>query len=183
MRRWVTRGRRTRNATIRSTEVGRERQERSAGGDRGDGAARAGRGGVRRQRLGGHAATASPSPTAVASTTTVSDTSLPQVVHARVGDTVNVMLHSNSSTGYQWVAQDLNDAAVLKQDGDAKVIAPKKALAGAPGHTQFTFVVLKEGVDEIGFWYQPPSSGPSRRDLGPRGEGVGRPRAGERRRR
>ena len=71
------------------------------------------------------------------------------------------MLHSNSSTGYQWVAQDLNDAAVLKQDGDAKIIAPKKALAGAPGHTQFSFVVMKEGVDEIGFWYQPPSSGPA----------------------
>ena len=103
----------------------------------------------------------SPSPTAVASTTTVTDTALPQVVHARVGDTVNVMLHSNASTGYQWVAQDLNDAAVLKQEGDAKIIAPKKAQAGAPGHTQFTFVVMKEGVDEIGFWYQPPSSGPA----------------------
>ena len=54
-------------------------------------------------------------------------------MHARVGDTVNVMLHSNSSTGYQWVAQDLNDAAVLKQDGDAKIIAPKKALAAHRG--------------------------------------------------
>ena len=108
-----------------------------------------------------NAAAASPSPTAVASTTTVTDTALPQVVHARVGDTINVLLHSNASTGYRWVAQDLNDAAVLKQDGDGKVIAPKQAAPGAPGHTQFAFIVMKEGVDEIGFWYQPPASGPA----------------------
>jgi predicted secreted protein len=108
-----------------------------------------------------NAAAASPSPTAAASVTTVTDTELPEVVHARVGDTINVMLHSNASTGYHWVAQDLNDAAVLKQDGDGKVIAPKSTMVGAPGHTQFTFTVMKEGTDEIGFWYQPPGSGPS----------------------
>jgi predicted secreted protein len=108
-----------------------------------------------------NAKAASPSPTAVASATTVTDTELPQVVHARVGDTINVMLHSNASTGYHWVAQDLNDAAVLKQDGDGKVIASKQAMPGAPGHTQFTFTVMKEGVDEIGFWYQPPAAGPA----------------------
>ena len=108
-----------------------------------------------------NAAAASPSPTAVASTTTITDTELPQVVHARVGDTINVLLHSNASTGYHWVAQDLNAAAVLKQDGEGRVIAPKKAMPGAPGHTQFTFTVTKEGVDEIGFWYQPPASGPA----------------------
>jgi predicted secreted protein len=107
------------------------------------------------------AASPSSSPTAAASTTNVSDTALPQVVHARVGDTINVMLHSNASTGYQWVAQDLNDAAVLKQEGDGKVISPKTKMVGAPGHTQFTFTVMKEGVDEIGFWYQPPGSGPA----------------------
>jgi predicted secreted protein len=106
------------------------------------------------------AASPSPSPTAAISMI-VTDTELPKVVHARVGDTVKVMLHSNSSTGYQWVAQDLNAAAVLKQDGDAKIIPPKKALVGAPGHTQFTFAVVKEGTDEIGFWYQPPGSGPA----------------------
>ena len=104
-------------------------------------------------------ATASPSPTVAASLTTITDTALPDVVHARVGDTINVMLHSNASTGYHWVAQDLNDAAVLKQDGDGKVIAPKTTMVGAPGHTQFTFTVMKEGTDEIGFWYQPPGSG------------------------
>jgi predicted secreted protein len=102
--------------------------------------------------------TASPSPTA-ASTTSVVMEQLPSVVHARVGDTVTVTLHSNSSTGYQWVAQDLNDAAVLKQEGDARVIAPKSKLLGAPGHTQFTFAVTEEGVDEVGFWYQPPGGG------------------------
>jgi predicted secreted protein len=108
---------------------------------------------------GSGGASASPS-AAAASTTTVAMSRLPGVVHARVGDTIKVMLHSNTaSTGYQWVSQDLSDAAVLKQDGDGVVIPPKKKLAGAPGHTQFTFTVEKEGSDEIGFWYQPPGGG------------------------
>lgn len=103
------------------------------------------------------AASASP---AAAATTTVAMGQLPEVVHARVGDTITVMLHSNTaSTGYQWVTQDLNDAAVLKQDGDGVVIAPKSKMVGAPGHTQFKFTVEKEGVDEVGFWYQPPGGG------------------------
>lgn len=104
-------------------------------------------------------ASPSPSPT-TASTTTVAMGQLPEVVHARVGDTIKVRLNSNSgSTGYHWVAQDLSDAAVLKQQGDAQVIAPKGKLVGAPGKTEFTFLVEKEGVDEVGFWYQPPASG------------------------
>ena len=103
------------------------------------------------------AASASP---AAAATTTVAMGQLPEVVHARVGDTITVMLHSNTaSTGYQWVTQDLNDAAVLKQNGDGVVIAPKSKMVGAPGHTKFTFTVEKEGVDEVGFWYQPPGGG------------------------
>jgi predicted secreted protein len=103
---------------------------------------------------------ASPSPSATAaSTTKVVESQLPGIVHAHVGDTITVTLHSNSSTGYQWVTQDLSDAAVLKQIGDAKVVASKSKLAGAPGHTQFTFEVMEEGADQVGFWYQPPSEG------------------------
>ena len=105
-------------------------------------------------------AVASPSASAVASTTTVAMEQLPEVVHARVGDTIKVTLHSNTgSTGYHWVTQDLNDAAVLKQDGNGVVIAPKSKLVGAPGHTQFTFTVMKQGTDAVGFWYQPPGGG------------------------
>jgi predicted secreted protein len=102
----------------------------------------------------------SPSPSAsAASTTKIVESQLPGIVHARVGDTITVTLHSNSSTGYQWVTQDLSDAAVLKQVGDGKVVPSKKKLAGAPGHTQFTFEVMEEGTDEVGFWYQPPAEG------------------------
>jgi len=107
----------------------------------------------------GGGASPSPSPTAV-SVTQVAEATLPQVVHARVGDTLKVRLNSNASTGYSWVSQDLNDAAVLKQVGDGEVIASKSKLAGAPGKTEFTFEVTEEGIDEVGFWYQPPGSGP-----------------------
>ncbi len=108
---------------------------------------------------GGEASSPSPSPTVV-STTHVAEAHLPQVVHARVGDTIKVRLNSNASTGYSWVSQDLSDADVLKQIGDGEVIAPKSNLAGASGKTEFTFEVLEEGVDEVGFWYQPPAEGP-----------------------
>jgi predicted secreted protein len=106
------------------------------------------------------ASTAASPSAAAAATTTVAMNQLPEVVHARVGDTIKVMLHSNTaSTGYQWVTQDLNDMAVLKQDGDGVVIPPKSKMVGAPGHTQFTFTVEKEGTDAVGFWYQPPGGG------------------------
>ena len=101
------------------------------------------------------------SPTAADSTTIVPSTDMPQVVHAKVGDTLIVRLNSNSSTGYAWEAQDLNNAAVLTQEGDPEIIAPKSKLSGAPGHTQFSFMVEKEGVAELGFWYQPPGGGPA----------------------
>jgi inhibitor of cysteine peptidase len=95
----------------------------------------------------------------VVSTTKVVVSLLTGGVRARVGDSVTVSLHSKSSTGYEWVTQDLADASVLKQVGDAKFVAPKSKLTGAPGHTQFTFEVMEEGVDEVGFWYQPPGEG------------------------
>jgi len=107
----------------------------------------------------GGSSSPSPSPTVV-STTHVAESQLPQVVHARVGDTLKVRLNSNASTGYQWVSQDLNDSSVLKQVGDGEVIPSKSKLAGAPGKTEFTFEVMEEGVDEVGFWYQPPGEGP-----------------------
>ena len=47
------------------------------------------------------------------------------------------------------------DASILNY----VIVEAKKKLAGAPGHTQFTFMVEKEGTDAVGFWYQPPGSG------------------------
>ena len=77
----------------------------------------------------------------------------------KVGDTLVVTLHSNSSTGYQWKAEGMEEEAVLKQVGEPEIVAPKSDLAGAPGKTKFTFVAEEEGTEELGFWYMPPGEG------------------------
>ena len=111
------------------------------------------------------------------------ESQLPGVVRARVGDTLTVTLHSNSSTGYQWVTQDLSDAAVLKQVGDAKIVAPKSKLAGAPGHTQFTFEVDGRGRGRGRLLVPAAGRGRGGGHLGARRPRRRRPRAGQRGRR
>ena len=79
-----------------------------------------------------------------------------------MGDQLKVVLHSNASTGYAWKAEGMEEEAVLKQEGDPKIIAPKSKLTGAAGKTQFTFVAQEQGTEELGFWYMPPATVASR---------------------
>lgn len=98
----------------------------------------------------------------VAQTVKVASAVMPPVTHAKVGDTIKVRLNSNAGTGYTWTAQvmaDEGETPVLKQVGEPEIIAPKSDLAGAPGKTEFTFVVEEEGTQEVGFWYEPPADG------------------------
>ncbi len=106
----------------------------------------------------GDGAAASPSPTAPSQTITVDSVGVAPKVRMKVGDTLVVTLHSNASTGYQWKAEGMEEA-VLKQDGEPEIMAPKSDLAGAPGKTKFTFVAEEEGTEELGFWYMPPGEG------------------------
>ena len=107
----------------------------------------------------GGGAAASASPAAPSQTVTVDSVGVAPKVHLKVGDTLVVTLHSNSSTGYQWKAEGMEEEAVLKQDGEPEIVAPKSDLAGAPGKTKFTFVAEEEGTEELGFWYMPPGEG------------------------
>ncbi len=107
----------------------------------------------------GDGAAASPSPTAPSQTITVDSVGVAPKVHMKVGDTLVVTLHGNASTGYQWKAEGMEEEAVLKQDGEPEIMAPKSDLAGAPGKTKFTFVAEEEGTEELGFWYMPPGEG------------------------
>ncbi len=99
------------------------------------------------------------SPAAASQTIKVDSSVMPQTVHVKVGDELKVMLHSNSSTGYEWKAEGMEEEAVLKQVGQPEIIAPKSKLSGAPGKTQFTFVAEEQGTEELGFWYMPPGDG------------------------
>ena len=101
---------------------------------------------------------ASGSPAAASQTVKVNSALIPEVVSLKVGDKLQVVLHSNSaSTGYVWKAEGMEQEAVLKQMGKATVIPAKSNLAGAPGKTAFVFQAMEKGTEQLGFWYARPS--------------------------
>ena len=103
---------------------------------------------------------ASPSPSAspvATKTITVTEAQVPAVVNMKVGDKLKVLLDSNESTGYVWNVVSLGDQAILTQVGEAKYIPGESNLVGAPGQTQFTFQAIKEGTQQLGFYYARPS--------------------------
>jgi len=102
---------------------------------------------------------ASASPAAASQTVTVESVAIPSMVRIKVGDQLKVVLNSNASTGYAWKAEGIEEEAVLKQEGEPRIIAPKSKAEGAPGKTEFTFVAEEEGTEELGFWYMPPGEG------------------------
>ena len=100
----------------------------------------------------------SASPTAAAQVIKVDSAAMPPVVSLKVGDTLQVQLHSKTaSTGYVWSAEGMEQEAVLKQSGQAVDIPAKSKMVGATGKTQFTFVAQEAGVEQLGFWYARPS--------------------------
>ena len=104
------------------------------------------------------AVSGSPSPPAASQTIKVNSALVPAVVRLKVGDKLQVVLHSNSaSTGYVWKAEGMEQEAVLDQLGKPANIPAKSKLAGAPGKTVFTFQAMEKGTEQLGFWYARPS--------------------------
>ena len=104
------------------------------------------------------AASGSPSPVAASQTIKVDAALMPAVVNLKVGDKLQVLLHSNSgSTGYVWTAEGMEQEAVLRQLGKPVNIPAKSTLVGAPGKTEFTFTAMEKGTEQLGFWYARPS--------------------------
>ena len=103
------------------------------------------------------ATSGSPSPAPTPQTVTVDAALLPAVVNLRVGDRLQVLLHSNASTGYVWTAEGMEQAAILKQVGKPRDIPADSDLIGAPGKTRFTFQAVEKGSEQLGFWYARPS--------------------------
>ena len=103
-------------------------------------------------------ASGSPSPAAASQTVTVDEALMPTAVNLRVGDKLQVLLHSNTaSTGYVWTAEGMEEEAVLTLIGEAVIVPAKSALPGAPGKTRFTFQAMGKGTEQLGFWYARPS--------------------------
>ncbi len=75
-----------------------------------------------------------------------------QMLEVQVGETFEVKLCSNSSTGFQWSEEaQISDPAVLQQE-DHKLIGPESEpppLPGTPGQEVWAFKTLKKGSSTI----------------------------------
>ena len=73
-----------------------------------------------------------------------------RTAEVRVGETIEVTLPENASTGYLWTVDRL-DAGVVRQLS-AESHNPAKAI-GAPGAIVFSFEAIKAGTGEIALKY------------------------------
>lgn len=78
------------------------------------------------------------------------------------GDTLEVTLTSNATTGYHWVVTSLNQS-ILQQTGDPvyKSDPNPQGLIGAGGKETFTFKAMATGETGLKMNYQSPSNTPS----------------------
>jgi len=99
------------------------------------------------------AETAAPGKTVVLETKD-NDTS----VTVKAGDTVQVKLRSNRTTGYSWAEiKDKTDAKVLKSDGGNYEVNPHpEGMVGVGGVETFTFTAVAPGKTEIALGYARP---------------------------
>jgi len=85
-----------------------------------------------------------------------------QMLEVQAGETFEVKLCSNPTTGFQWSEKaQISDTAVLDQE-DHKFIGPESEPPpppGTPGQEVWTFKALKEGSSTIFFEYSHPWEG------------------------
>ena len=85
-----------------------------------------------------------------------SETDDGRTAEVRVGETVQVTLPENASTGYRWTVDRL-DADIVRQLS-AEFYNAAKAI-GAPGTIVFAFEAVKAGTGEIALKYSRPWEG------------------------
>ena len=79
-----------------------------------------------------------------------------QSAQLQSGDTLEVRLESNSSTGYTWSVSKAPDKKVLKQQGSPDQVPAVSPVPGAPGVQVFTFTPVGPGNTDISFEYARP---------------------------
>ena len=85
-----------------------------------------------------------------------------QMLQVQPGETFEVKLCSNPSTGFRWSEEaQINDSTILKQE-DHEFTGPESESPpppGTPGQEVWTFEALKEGSSTIFFEYSRPWEG------------------------
>ena len=78
-------------------------------------------------------------------------------IHVRPGDTVQIKLRSNPTTGYSWALTGKLDEKVLKSNGNEyKVNDHPEGMVGVGGNDTWTFQALAAGKTEIVLGYARP---------------------------
>ncbi len=80
-------------------------------------------------------------------------------IEAKAGDTIEVNLGSNPTTGYHWQTPGISDGTVLEQIGDSEYIIPEEPIPGAGGYEVWSFKALKSGESIITMEYSQPWDG------------------------
>lgn len=83
---------------------------------------------------------------------TIDETSAGKTVSLKVGDTLEVRLEGNPSTGYEWSVAAPSGSA-LTQVGERTFVS-KSTLLGAPGVYIFRFKAESKGTEELVFTYK-----------------------------
>jgi len=82
-----------------------------------------------------------------------------KTIHLRVGQTVNVKLGSNPTTGYIWMLAEKEGYNALTRLGNYKYVPDATQRIGAGGTQVFTFEGAKRGQAELVFEYRRPWEG------------------------
>ncbi len=73
-------------------------------------------------------------------------------IQMKTGDTLQITLESNPTTGYQWTVFDM-DETILAQVGEAEYRSEGTQMAGAGGEEIFTFKALASGETVLSLGY------------------------------
>jgi predicted secreted protein len=80
-----------------------------------------------------------------------------QVLVAKSGQTFDIVLPANSSTGYRWQVIGKPDASLLQSDGH-NYISEQPVMPGSGGVDVWTFSAFAAGETQLEFGYFPPSN-------------------------
>lgn len=81
-----------------------------------------------------------------------------RIIEANAGQTFNIIIASNPTTGYQWKLAQSLDEKIIKFIS-SRYIAPKKRLIGSQGKEEWVFKAAGKGVATIILEYIRPWEG------------------------
>ena len=80
-----------------------------------------------------------------------------KTITLKVGDTVQVRLRSNRSTGYHWTVKKY-DTRLFAEKSPETYVPPEHVIPGAPGAQVFAYKSLHSGKTDMTWTYVPPGT-------------------------